>query len=754
MLKHGLVAAVLAVLVTQPLVQPCAAQTTWTSNNFEVRVEGTTLTVSADGKPLIDRASLNFDLFEPVAARVVQTTPDSLVLRLAYPPEVKWRRHADSAQTARIVVTPVQNGLRFHSSPSWANHINIETRDLGGHAFGLIERLFPDNRRSPDLRGEVVDVYARGKTDTYAEDHVNAWSAFYMNSRGFASFFDTFARGRYAFAQDGQNEIYHETGELDWYLFYGPTGDRILEGYYDVIGRPKSLPMWALGPVFWRDAFDGKDQILSDVRGFTQHQIPMTALWIDRPYSDGNRNWSEMNFNEKFATPDEWISTIRDRYGIKVMTWVAPMVFSAESDFPGLFPTYKGYFDLTDPKAVSEFARRLNENQYAVGVQGHKMDRGAEVFPNEMRWHDGTPLPKRPNKYVWLYGKTVDDIISEAWGQDHFIFSRAGMHRMQPHVQALWGGDVRTSWAGMSGNQANAMRTGFMGFPVWGTDVGGYVGRGRTPKVLYARWLQWGVWNGFFEIKVDGEGSQGRDRLPWTYDQELLRIFRQACRQRMRLLPYLYSQANTSHKNGVLMKPLAYAYPADTSTYDVWDEYLFGEAFLVAPVFSPEGEREVYLPEGRWHDFHDLSTSYEGGQTINVNPPLDRIPVFVKANAIYVTGDVYAGNAKRWREAAAADRSLTIHAVPGAAGQQHTFDYLDYLDDDQEKPIRLTRTSDQIHLTAEALSLGGTIHVKCPEEPTQVTLNGEDVRYQYESTTGILQLSFDQNKAIDLKVRF
>jgi hypothetical protein len=73
----------------------------------------------------------------------------------------------------------------------------------------------------------------------------------------------------------------------------------------------------------------------------------------------------------------------------------------------------------------------------------------------------------------------------------------------------------------MAGNQANAMRSRFLGFPVWGNDTDGYLGAGKIDEERYARWLQWSAWNGLFEVKIDGAGGQGEDRPPWKYSEKL-----------------------------------------------------------------------------------------------------------------------------------------------------------------------------------------------------------------------------------------
>jgi alpha-D-xyloside xylohydrolase len=87
------------------------------------------------------------------------------------------------------------------------------------------------------------------------------------------------------------------------------------------------------------------------------------------------------------------------------------------------------------------------------------------------------------------------------------------------------------------------------------------------------------------------------------------------------------------------MRALVMDFPADRKTWDVDDEYLFGPAFLVAPVTEYKARsRKVYLPAGSaWYDFY-TGRSTRGGQTITAAAPYERMPLFVRAGSIVPTG--------------------------------------------------------------------------------------------------------------------
>ena len=83
------------------------------------------------------------------------------------------------------------------------------------------------------------------------------------------------------------------------------------------------------------------------------------------------------------------------------------------------------------------------------------------------------------------------------------------------------------------------------------------------------------------------------------------------------------------------MRLLAFDFPDDRQVLDSKDQFMYGPAFLVCPVLKLGARsREVYLPEGhRWTDYWSGET-YQGGQNVSVEAPLDRIPLFVKSGSI------------------------------------------------------------------------------------------------------------------------
>lgn len=111
------------------------------------------------------------------------------------------------------------------------------------------------------------------------------------------------------------------------------------------------------------------------------------------------------------------------------------------------------------------------------------------------------------------------------------------------------------------------------------------------------------------------------------------------------------------------MRPLVMDFAQDSNAIKQRFEYMYGKAFLVAPVTAPNvTEWPVYLPKDHsWYDFWN-GNHYDGGQVITTGAPLNRIPVFVKGGSIIPLGPkVQYASEKKWD-------NLEIRVYAGASG--------------------------------------------------------------------------------------
>lgn len=152
---------------------------------------------------------------------------------------------------------------------------------------------------------------------------------------------------------------------------------------------------------------------------------------------------------------------------------------------------------------------------------------------------------------------------------------------------------------------------------------------------LFVRWFEWGT----FQPVMRAHGERMHNEV-WSYGKQAEPILEKFLRLRYQLIPYTYSAAYRTYKTGApFMRALFMDFPKDPNVADIRDEYMFGPAFLVAPVTEQGAtSRRVYLPAGSdWYNYW-TNQRIHGGQTITAAAPIDTIPLFVRAGSIVPLG--------------------------------------------------------------------------------------------------------------------
>ena len=89
--------------------------------------------------------------------------------------------------------------------------------------------------------------------------------------------------------------------------------------------------------------------------------------------------------------------------------------------------------------------------------------------------------------------------------------------------------------------------------------------------------------------------------MPWLFDDEAVDVVRFFNSLKTHLMPYLYDAARAAHAHGwPVLRAMVLEYPDDPTCRYLDTQYMLGPAMLVAPIFSPDGDVQYYLPAGEW----------------------------------------------------------------------------------------------------------------------------------------------------------
>jgi alpha-glucosidase len=217
-----------------------------------------------------------------------------------------------------------------------------------------------------------------------------------------------------------------------------------------------------------------------------------------------------------------------------------------------------------------------------------------------------------------------------------------------------WTGDNSSTWNHLRMTVPQLVNLGLSGFSLAGADVGGFAGS-PTPDLL-TKWIELSA---FQPIDRDHSDKGTRMHEVWVDGPDHEAIRRRYIEERYRLMPYLYTVAEETSRDGLpIDRPFFLEFPhalEDGTPLDLnsrGSEFLFGSRILVAPSPYPEDMTPyaVQLPPGTWYDYWTNEQFVRGVSTgqvdleqrdltlaqkqIKIPPTLENLPVYVRGGSI------------------------------------------------------------------------------------------------------------------------
>jgi len=525
-----------------------------------------------------------------------------------------------------------------------------------------------------------------------------------LSTKGYGLLWDNYSASNFygAEANNSQYKYVSESGKMvDYYFFYGPDFDRIIDLYRTATGRAPMYPKWSFGLFQSQDRYKTQAEILSVKDNYRKNHIPVDALVQDWYWWSPLPIGSHIMNKERYPDPKAMIDELH-KANLHAMISIWPVFGSGTNDFndlksKGLLTsitwdnfvthTFDTYYDAHNPKARDLYWRQAKDsiiNRY--GWDGWWVD---QCEPD-----NGTLLDER-RQANFSVGKGIDYFntyslehakgIYTGWRKDIagkrvYLLIRQAFAGSQHNAATLWSSDITTTFQSFKNQVPQGINACVSGMPYWTSDIGGYLSRTDPDGIpnwsqpqyreLFTRWFQFGTFCPIFRIHGKGERALFSD----NWDAKTKAILLNYDKLRYRLLPYIYSlSAKVTSDNYTMMRSLAFDFGSDKNVYSIPDQYMFGPAFLVNPVTQQlytgsnandlPKTRKVYLPTGtKWYDFWTGET-LNGGQSINAAAPIDVMPLYVKAGSIVPMGP----NVEYATQATSAPIELRIY--PGANGE-------------------------------------------------------------------------------------
>ncbi|MEZ4971010.1 MAG: glycoside hydrolase family 31 protein [Flavobacteriaceae bacterium] len=518
-------------------------------------------------------------------------------------------------------------------------------------------------------------------------------------------------------------------------------------------GNPPLTPPWALECWLWEDDVNTSDYVDELLAGYKEYDIPVRTIILDSPWSLRYNDF-EIDTN-LYKKPDQWFKKLQDK-DYRVVLWMTSMVnslskdthikdskdwyeeamdsgFLVKSGKPNKWWKGEGGFiDYTNEDAM-EWWRGLQQNVFDLGIDGWKLDGAATLF-----WNQLGPIPifyKRTSKGIMTTRTYMDHYYRDEYrhglvqNPEFVTLSRSIDRGFHPEgfspIDASpvnWVGDQEHKWVtdemileagdekvdialkGIQGFESaieSILKSAELGYNIIGSDVAGFSGKTIPPR-LYMRWAQFSTFCGLFM-----NGGHGERRL-WKRTEEELEVIRKFSWLHTELVPYMYHYVVTAHEGGRRLQT-----PLKQGKY----HYMFGDDFLVAPIYKDSKTRAIALPKGQWRYFFDDKEPIDGGIEIENEFPMDEFPVYIKEGAI-VPMDVkrsYTGLGNEDSEG-----FTTILVYPKG---ENSFVY-HHLDTKGKTTISYEATAGSLKLSLEGTKFPHRFRIHSDNIPKSVSLDG------------------------------
>lgn len=475
--------------------------------------------------------------------------------------------------------------------------------------------------------------------------------------------------------------LWSEMGkQLDYYFINGKNADEVISGYRTITGKASIMPKWAMG--FWqsRERYKTQDEILNVLKEFRQRQIPIDNIVLDWNYWPEDA-WGSHEFDKKrFPDPKAMVDSIH-KLDARIMISVWPKFYTTTDHFKEfekngwiymqavkdsikdwVGPGYVGsFYDAYSADARQLFWKQMKEHLFTLGIDAWWMD------ASEPNIRDCTPMPYRKalcgptalgssteffNAYALENAKAI---YNGQRGEDNnkrvFLLTRSGFAGLQRYSTATWSGDIATRWEDLKAQIPAGINFSMSGIPYWTMDNGGFCVEKRYEKAkegsadieewreLNTRWHQFGAFVPLFRTHGQYPYREMWNIAPGNHPAYKSMLY--YTELRYKLMPYIYSLAGKSYfEDYTIMRGLIMDFPQDKNVRSIGDQYMFGNALMVCPVYEFKARsREVYFPAGNnWYDFYS-GKMIKGGQKLTVEAPYNRMPLFVPAGSIVPMGE-------------------------------------------------------------------------------------------------------------------
>lgn len=440
-----------------------------------------------------------------------------------------------------------------------------------------------------------------------------------VSSKKYGILWDNYSASSFHDGKDGMWFRSEVADQIDYYFIGGMSMDDVVAGYRTLTGKAPLFAKKAYG--FWqsKERYTSFDELEDVVARYRENKLPIDNIVQDWQYWGNNHYWSSMYFKGKeYSNPKKRIEKLHNQnVHLMVSIWPAvgdsSLIYHEMKKFGYLYAPEHWcggrVYDAYNPKARDIYWKYIKNGLAENGVDAYWMDGTEPDYHADDQCITMKSLLKIGQTSIGPISKylnTYSLVTTEGVFQNHrkytdkkrvFILTRSSWAGQQRNAAVTWSGDIPSNYDAFKKQISAGLNFCITGIPYWTHDIGGFFPAGAgglypdgindpAYQELYVRWFQFGAFTPIFRSHGTGtprEVWQLKDRNPLFYQ-----ALRKVLALRYQLYPYVYSNAwQITVNDYTMMRALVMDFTDDKNVYDIPDQYMFGQSFLVKPITKP-----------------------------------------------------------------------------------------------------------------------------------------------------------------------
>ena len=540
-----------------------------------------------------------------------------------------------------------------------------EYKQLGGSDYALKVR-FKSNE------GELIygmgqyqqdELELKGCVLELAPKNAQVSIPFYLSSLGYGFLWNNPSIGKVSFGNNYTEWESNCSSEIDYWITVGDTPKGILKNYTEVTGRAPEFPDDLLGLWQCKLRYRTQQEVLEVAREYHRRGLPLDLIVIDYYHWEHDGDWRfdpeywpdpaamvrELKEMGTRCMVSVWTTVEKSSINYEEMRSKGLLVTTARGEICGI--KEKPLYDPTNAEARAFIWKNVSNNYLTHGIDSYWLDNAEpEYIPTGFEHYNYSvgAASKMAGLYPLMHAMGFYENMKSDGIENPLTLIRSAWVGSQRYGAVVWSGDISSTFETLRAQLHAGLNVGLAGIPWWTTDTAGFNGNVEDPSYneLLVRWFQFSTFSPVLRLhgylapyRTDKQASEkastrrfyhcGQPHELWSHGEDVYEILKKYLFIRIELKDYVKKlMAEASENGSPLLRAMFYEFPEDKKCWELDDQYMFGDRYLVAPVlYEGMRQRSVYLPEGEWKNYH-TGESIRGGQTVTVDAPLEIIPVF------------------------------------------------------------------------------------------------------------------------------